>query len=146
VAEVLTVHELGDLRNWALAARDDDPDDEFPQLVLKLLEENGELRTLLFGAKETGKLAVTEQLANEVDSLRKEREAWQDKERQYKERCSELEDRINLHALVLDKLIKTMSMARERLISGEGTRPEALSKVMEMAVREYAADKERRGL
>jgi FtsZ-binding cell division protein ZapB len=137
MVDPLSVHELDDLRNWALAAREDDPSDEFPQFVLKLLDENEELRTLLHGAKESGALGVTEQLANEVDRLRKEHDAWQDKERQYKDRCRELEDRINVHALVMDKLVKTMAMAREHLVSGRGTKPEALSNIIKVVEQDY---------
>jgi hypothetical protein len=146
MANVLTVHELDDLRNWARAAQDEDPDDEFPPLLLRLLDENAELRTLLYGAKESGELAAATRLADEVDRLRSAEKEWARLEGQYKERVKELEDRINLHALVLEKLVKTLGLARDRLVGGEGTKPEVFSRLLEMATREYDEDKRRRGL
>jgi hypothetical protein len=143
MAEVLTVHELDDLRNWARAAREEDPDDDFPQLVLQLLEENGELRVLLYGAKESGELAAAQRLADEVDRLRSAEGEWSRLEGEYKARIKELEDRINLHALVVDKLVKTMGLARDRLVGGDGARPEVFSRLLETAQREYDESKER---
>jgi len=72
MAKPLSVHELADLRNWTLAALEDDPEDDFPRLVLQLLNENTELRSLLLRAKESGQLAVVDQLSTECDALRGE--------------------------------------------------------------------------
>jgi len=137
MVDPLNVHQLGDLRNWALAALEDDPEDEFPDLVQKLLDENEELRALLYGAKESGALVVTEQLANDLEKSRKENKRLREEHESAAKRIRELEERINVHALVVDKLVKTMAMARDHLTSGEGTKPEALSNIIKVVERDY---------
>jgi hypothetical protein len=141
----LSGHELDDLKNWALGAHEDDPSDEFPPLLIRLLEENAELRELLYRADKAGELKVVGDLNVEIDRLKAllDRSAQSEKElhennKGYLKEIRELKEQVAASAAIMHRVGKLMEMAHEKLTGGDGTTLDTVERLAEDTQRKVA--------